>query len=215
MNDYILNWNQKKILKQVDFLKQSKFYLAGGTALALQIGHRTSRDLDFYTPIHFRASELTRQFRRIFGREIKETRLTEDSLWLTIKETDLSFFRYPYKLIRPFVPYASAHLASPEDIAAMKIEAVIGRGTKRDFIDIYYLIKRYGLEQLLNFTQKKYSESFNEQNCLSALIYFKDAEISQRDRKQVYLYENIEWRKIKKHIEKEVKKYQLSLLTPH
>ena len=59
MKDYILNWNQKRILKKVGFLKKYGFYLAGGTALALQLGHRTSRDLDFYTPHHFRGLALT------------------------------------------------------------------------------------------------------------------------------------------------------------
>lgn len=213
MNDFILNWNQKRILKKAGFLKKYGFYLAGGTALALQFGHRTSRDLDFYTQQHFKGLELVRGFKKVFGREIEKPGLAEDTLWLKIKDTDLSFFRYPYKMLRPFIPYLGVNLASPEDIAAMKIETIIGRGSKRDFVDIYYLMKKYGLKQLLNFTQKKYPEAFNEQNCLSALIYFKDAEAPQKDRKRLYLYETIKWAEIKRYIEKEVKEYQLSLLT--
>lgn len=213
MKDYILNWNQKRILKQASFLKKYGFYLAGGTALALQLGHRTSKDLDFYTQKHFKGLELIREFRKILGKEIKKPGLAEDTLWLKVKNTDVSFFRYPYKLIRPLTPHLNVNLASPEDIAAMKIEAIIERGAKRDFVDIYYLIRKYSLKQLLNFAQKKYPEAFNEQNCLSALIYFKDAEVSQKDRKKMYLYENIEWKNIKECLEKEVKQYQLSLLT--
>jgi len=212
MKDYILNWNQKRILKRVEFLKRYGFYLAGGTALALQLGHRTSRDLDFYTPHHFKGLELTREFQKVFGKEIRKPVLAEDTLWLKFRDTDLSFFRYPYKLIRPSFSYLTVKLASPEDIAAMKIEAIIGRGTKRDFVDIYYLIKKYSLKQLLNFTQKKYPKAFNEQNCLIALIYFKDAEAAPKDRKRLYLYENAKWRKIKEYIEKEVKQYQLEAI---
>jgi len=196
----------------VGFLKKYGFYLAGGTALALQLGHRTSRDLDFYTPHHFRGLALTREFQKIFSKEIQKPGLAEDTLWLKFGDTDISFFRYPYKLIRPSLSYLTVKLASPEDIAAMKIEAIIERGTKRDFVDIYYLMKKCGLKQLLNFTQKKYSEVFNEQICLIALMYFKDAEITQKDRKRLYLYENIEWRKIKEYIEKEVKQYQLEAI---
>ena len=93
-----------------------------------------------------------------------------------------------------------------------KIEAVIGRGTKRDFVDIYYLLKKYGLKQILKFTQKKYPEAFNELNCLQALMYFKDAENLQKDRKRIYLYDNLEWKNIKAGIEQEVKKYQKSII---
>lgn len=212
MKDYILNWNQKRILKKVGFLKKHRFYLAGGTALALQLGHRTSRDLDFYTPHHFRGLVLTREFQKIFSKEIQKPGLAEDTLWLKFGDTDTSFFRYPYKLIRPSLSYLTVKLASPEDIAAMKIVAIIERGTKRDFVDIYYLMKKYGLKQLLNFTREKYPEAFNEQICLIALMYFKDAEITQKDRKRLYLYENIEWKKIKEYIEKEVKQYQLEAI---
>jgi predicted nucleotidyltransferase component of viral defense system len=212
MKDYILNWNQKRILKKVGFLKKYGFYLAGGTALALQLGHRTSRDLDFFTPHHFKGLALTREFQKIFNKEIQKPGLAEDTLWLKFGDTDISFFRYPYKLIRPFLSYLTVKLASPEDIAAMKIEAIIERGTKRDFVDIYYLMKKYGLKQLLNLTQEKYPEAFNEQVCLIALMYFKDAEITQKDRKRLYLYKDIEWKKIKEYIEKEVKQYQLETI---
>ena len=64
MEDFVLNWNQKKILKKTSFLKEFGVYLAGGTALALYFGHRTSQDLDFYTPKHFNPNEIYRKFNR-------------------------------------------------------------------------------------------------------------------------------------------------------
>ena len=208
MKDHILNWSQKRILKKIEFLKNFNFYLAGGTAIALQLGHRTSKDLDFYSPQHFKSVGIIREFRKIFKGEIEEASRAPDTLFLKIKQIDLSFFRYPYKLIRPLVPYLGVNLASVEDISAMKMEAIIERGTKRDFVDIYYAIEKYGLKKVLEFTKEKYPEAFNEYNCLHALTYFKDAEAPQKDRKRLYLYENIEWKDIREYIEKEVKKYQ-------
>lgn len=212
MKEYILNWNQKRILKQVDFLRKFGFYLADGTAIALQFGHRTSKDLDFYTPKHFRSVDVIKKFEKIFGKEVTEIERAPDTLFLKVKQTDLSFFRYSYPLIKPLIRYLSVNLASVEDITAMKIEAIIERGTKRDFVDIYYSIKNFDLKQVLEFTQKKYPKTFNKQNCLHALMYFKDAEVLQKDRKRLYLYENIEWKNIKARIAQEVKKYQLSLI---
>jgi predicted nucleotidyltransferase component of viral defense system len=212
MKDYILDWNQKRILKQVGFLKKYGFYLAGGTAIALQFGHRTSKDLDFYTKKHFKNVDLVGEFRRIFKKEVTSIKRAPDTLFLKIRQTDLSFFRYPYELIRPFIPYLSVNLASAEDITAMKIEAIIERGTKRDFVDIYYSIKKYGLKNVLGFVKEKYPETFNEYNCLHALGYFVDVEAPQKDRKRIYLFENIEWKNIKEYISGEVKKYQLSLI---
>lgn len=213
MKDYILNWNQKRILKKVSFLKKYGFYLAGGTAIALQFGHRTSKDLDFYTAKHFKSIQVIQEFKKIFGKEVIDIKRAPDTLFLKIRQTDLSFFRYSYPLIRPLISYLSVKLASAEDITAMKIEAIIERGTKRDFVDIYYLIRKFGLEKALKkFVAEKYPEAFNEHNCLHALMYFKDAEAPQKDRKKIYLYENIEWKDIKEYIESEVKKYQSSLI---
>ena len=212
MQDFILNWNQKKILKNISFLKKYGIYLAGGTALALYFGHRTSRDLDFYTKRHFKSSELLKEFRKVFKKDVKEPKEAEDTLWLKIKNTDLSFFRYPYPLIRPLILYESVKLASPEDIIAMKIEAIITRGLKRDFIDIYFAIEKYGLKKVLGFFKEKYPEVFNEYNCLTALTYFEDAEKRNQGRKRIYIYSGVSWAEIKKFLIEEVRKYQLNLI---
>jgi len=213
MEDFVLNWNQKKILKKTSFLKEFGVYLAGGTALALYFGHRTSQDLDFYTPKHFNPNEIYRKFKKIFREEkISKPSIAKDTLKFKINITDLSFFRYPYPLIRPLVSYQSVNLASPEDIIAMKIEAIITRGLKRDFVDIYFAIKKYGVRGILDFFKEKYPEAFNEYNCLTALTYFEDAEKSEQGRKRIYIYSGITWSKIKKFITEEVKKYQLSLI---
>lgn len=212
MKDFILAQNQKSILKKIEFLSKYCFYLAGGTALALQLGHRTSKDFDFFTLKKFDSLILIREFRKIFGKEVKNPRRDKDSLWLNIKNIDVSFLKYPYKLICPTTSYLTINLARPEDIAAMKLEVIVGRGTKRDFIDIYYLMEKYGLKQILEFTRQKYSPPFNEMNYLYALTYFNDAEAIQKDRKRIYLYKELQWKDVKKYIETEVKKYQKSII---
>lgn len=213
MEDFILNWNQKKILKNISSLRNYGIYLAGGTALALHWGHRTSQDLDFYTPQHFNPRIVYRKFKEVFGREkLSEQTIAEDTLKFKLNITDLSFFRYPYPLIRPLILYQSAELASPEDIIAMKIEAIITRGLKRDFVDIYFAIKKYGVRNLLNFFEEKYPEAFNEYNCITALTYFEDAEKQEQGRKRIYIYSGVTWPRIKKYITEEVKKYQIGII---
>lgn len=212
MQDFVLNWNQKKILRNFSFLKKYGFYLAGGTALALQFGHRTSKDLDFYTKKYFNPVKVVKEFRKVFKKDLKGIKSAEDTLWLKIKDTDLSFFRYPYLLIRPLVSYETVKLTSIEDIIAMKIEAIITRGKKRDFVDMYFAMRRYGIKKVLGFFKEKYPEVFNEYNCVTALTYFEDAEKKEQGRKRIYIYSGVTWPAIKKYIIEEVKKYQLSLI---
>ena len=212
MEDFVLNWNQKKILKNISFLQKYGCYLAGGTALALHFGHRTSKDLDFYTKKHFDSLKLIGEFQKVFKKDLKEPKRAEDTLWLKIKNTDLSFLRYPYPLIRPLVFYETIKLASLEDIIAMKIEAIITRGLKRDFVDIYFAIKKYGIKKILDFFREKYPQAFNEYACLTALTYFEEAEKGEQGRKRIYIYSGITWPKIKKFITEEIKKYQLGLI---
>lgn len=207
MQDFVLNWNQKKILKNIPFLDKQGVYLAGGTALALHFGHRTSQDLDFYTKKHFEPGLVYKKFKKAF-KKLSPADIAEDTLKFRLGITDLSFFRYPYPLIRPLVPYESVKLASAEDIIAMKIEALITRGLKRDFVDIYFAIEKYGVKGILEFFKEKYPEAFNEYKCLTALTYFEDAEKKEQGRKRVYIYSGEGWGKIKKYISGEVKKYQ-------
>lgn len=211
MNPHILNSKQKIILRQIGFLKPRGFYLAGGTALALQFGHRTSKDLDFYASKHFDSQKIIQKFQNIFPKDITNVRKSEDTLRLQIKGVELSFFTYPYPLISPLLNFESVKLAGSEDIAAMKMEAILGRGAKRDFIDIYYLFKKYGLGDILKFTEKKYSRIMNEITYLNALLYFKDAEAQKQGRKRIYLYGNVDWQNVKTFITEEVKKYQLTI----
>ena len=205
----VLNSKQVSLLKKLGFLKKYGFYLAGGTALALQIDHRTSLDFDFYTEKKFDPTI----FQRLLERKFKEVILlqkAEGTLSVKIDGVATSFFQYPYPLIFPPIKYQNfPPLASKEDIAAMKVIAISDRGTKRDFIDIYFLLKEFSLEEIMNFVKKKYP-NFNIYVGLRGLTYFVDAE--KRQKRKLYLTHFVSWGKIKKFLIGEVKKYKKECL---
>jgi len=205
----VLNRNQKELLKKLGFLKKYGFYLAGGTNLALQIGHRTSLDFDFYTKKRFDSLELHRLLEKNF-KEIILLQKAEGTLIVKINSVAISFFQYPYPLISLLIKYQNfPPLASKEDIAAMKIIAISDRGTKRDFIDIYFLLEEFSLKEIFGFVKKKYP-NFNIYVGLMGLTYFIDAEKKQK--RKLYLFHSVSWNEVKKFLIKEIKKYQKECL---
>ncbi|PIZ89759.1 MAG: hypothetical protein CO144_02155 [Candidatus Nealsonbacteria bacterium CG_4_9_14_3_um_filter_35_11] len=209
MDLFILDKKRINLLKKLKFLSKYGFYLAGGTALALQIGHRTSMDFDFYTEKKFSLLKLQRLLEKKF-KEAIVLQKAEGTLIMKIDGVANSFFQYPYPLIFPPIKYQNfPPLASKEDIAAMKVIAISDRGTKRDFIDIYFLLKEFSLEEIFNFIKKKYP-NFNIYVGLRGLTYFVDAEKKQKRR--LHLTHFVSWGKIKKFLIGEVKKYKKECL---
>jgi len=201
----VLTVDQKEILPRLVFLKEQNFYLAGGTALSLQIKHRTSVDFDFYTEKEFHPAEIYEQFQRQKNRKILLSTITEkNTLLLELNDISISLFTYPYPLVRNLLKSRYCNLASLEDIAAMKMIAIIQRGTKRDFVDLYFLIKKIGLGKIFGFAREKYP-GFNEYLALQSLTYFKDAEIESNDR-NIELLEPFNWKDAKKFFIAEVEK---------
>lgn len=135
-----------------DFPEIQKAYLAGGTALALQIGHRISVDLDFFTQEQFNETALSTKLSSY--PKFVQAGTTSWTVWGKIGETKISIFYYKYPLLERTVPFEGLQLASLADIAAMKIHAIEDRGTKRDFMDVYFLAKKYTFEEMLSFYQK-------------------------------------------------------------
>jgi len=204
----ILDPKRKKLLSKLGFLDEQGFYMAGGTALALQIGHRTSLDFDFYTEKRFNARKLREQFDKKF-KKVQEIYIAEDTLGLDADGIKMSFFRYSYRLIRSYVQMEDICLASKEDIAAMKILAISQRGKRRDFIDIYFLIKEFGLREIIEFTKEKY-QMFNIYVGLQGLLYFKDAD-EDSEKQRFKMLQKADWRGIKKYIKREVNFLKISL----
>ncbi len=162
-----------EVLSSQSFIND--FYLAGGTCLALQIGHRQSIDFDFFTPADFDTSTLISILTQIgqFDRDNEERNTINGRL----NGVRLSFFGYRYGIIDVFKTYDSIRLAGLKDIAAMKLEAIAGRGSKKDFIDLFFLLQRYTLEEIFSFHKIKYGIGLsNQYHHLKSLVYFADAE---------------------------------------
>jgi len=209
MNLEILDRKRKKLLSQLTFLKKYGFYMAGGTALALQISHRTSLDFDFYTEKKFNSEKLRQEFSKRF-KEVIERQKAEDTLILLVDGLVVSFFRYVYPLINPLIKIDGVNLASAEDIAAMKILAISQRGRKRDFIDIYFLIQKFSLSQIIEFTKRKYP-MFNIYVGLQGLTYFKDAD-EDLEKTRYRLLKKVRWSELKKFITLKVNTFRKSYL---
>ncbi len=182
-----------------NFPEIQQAYLAGGTALALQLGHRISVDLDFFIREQFDEKELSKKLGAY--PEFMQAGISEWTVWGTIGDTKFSIFHYKYPMLEKTVPFEGLHLASLSDIAAMKIHAIEDRGTKRDFVDVYFLSKTYTLEQMLEFYQKKYGVLEEHLYAiLRSLDYFEDAE---QEVKTPDMLIETNWEEVKEYFRKE------------
>jgi len=151
------------------------FYLAGGTGLALHIGHRRSVDLDFFSREPFDPEAILGKAESLEGLHV----LSKDpeTLHLTIGDAKVSFLGYRYPLLFPCEEISEVKIADPRDIACMKVSAIASRGTKRDFIDLYTVSKHHKLEKLLTWFKAKYERAnYSMVHVLKSLTYFEDAE---------------------------------------
>ena len=205
----VLSKQQTTILPCFSLLKEKNFYLAGGTALALQIKHRTSLDFDFYTEEEFLPEDIIELFRK-GTREITEVQTAKGTLICRIKGMEVSLFHYPYSLLEPLVKSKNLNLVSLKDIAAMKLIAIIQRGTKRDFFDLYFLIDKIGLGRIIELTQKKYPP-FNAYLALQALTYFEDAEKEDFSERKIVFFKPLSWDKVKEFFVEEVRSFKKRL----
>jgi hypothetical protein len=180
------------------------FYLAGGTGLALQIGHRRSLDFDFFIPGDFETTDVINKLISIgkYQRDNEERNTINGSL----DNVRISFFGYKYQVIDDFKVFNKIRLAGLRDIAGMKLEAIAGRGSKKDFIDMFFLLKQFTLEEIFTFHKMKYGIGLNNQyHHLKSLVYFADAEAEAMPAMIKPLY----WSDVKKHIISLVKNFKL------
>lgn len=185
-----------QLVSKIPFMKEA--YLAGGTALALQLGHRVSVDLDFFTLKEFDEDALSSQLL-----QFKEF-VQKNKAWRTVQgkigETEFSLFYYKNTLIEETVEYEGIKLIGKKDIAAMKIDALQGRGTKRDFIDVYFLSKLYKLDEMLNFFNLKYGILEDRwYPILRSLDYFEEAD--REDSPKMLM--DVKWEEVKRFFHNE------------
>lgn len=163
-----------ELLKRIQAIPEFKdIRLVGGTSLALQIGHRKSVDLDFFGIVPYSTKEILDLLSPI-GQPI----VIQDSRNIHIfilKGIKIDFVNFEFPWLKETIEEDDIRLASIEDIAAMKITAAIGRGTKKDFIDIAHLLDIYPLSEILGFYENKYPNASTFM-ALKSLLYFEDAE---------------------------------------
>lgn len=152
------------------------FYLVGETALALQIGHRLSVDLDFFGDCDLEELEITNILNR-FDR-VRIIKKSENILIYTVGSIKVDFVNYHYKWLSEPIVEDGIKLASMQDIGAMKLNAIAGRGSKKDFIDLHFLLERFSLRELIDFYKEKYPDG-SEFLVLKSLNYFEDAELQE------------------------------------
>jgi hypothetical protein len=183
-----------ELLKKIaSFSEFMEFRLVGETALALQEGHRMSIDLDFFGDRQIDPIIFTNVLKTIG--EIKIVQQSKHILIYTINNIKVDFVYYPYKWVAPPLIYSNFTLASRPDIAAMKLNAISGRGSKKDFIDLYFLLNHFSLREMLGFFKEKYPEG-SEFLVIKSLFYFQDAD----EEAEPKMLKEFDWGIIKKTI---------------
>ena len=198
MSDFFWNTITENMKFVLNGFSQSKmgnhFYLAGGTALALQIGHRRSVDLDFFSQ-----SEDIPTIRP----QLQETltpfsALLADSSWgnlvFLVKEVRIGFYGYSYSLISPLIEKEGLRLASIEDIALMKLDTLLSRAARKDFYDLYFTCQKIPLQKLLGLAPQKFPSIRDfETQVVKRLVFFDNAENESNPQ----VLEPISWQTVK------------------
>ncbi|MBR1559661.1 MAG: nucleotidyl transferase AbiEii/AbiGii toxin family protein [Clostridia bacterium] len=181
------------------------FYLAGGTALSLQLGLRESFDFDFFSQRRFNADAVCAAIRERFER-VHVNHMDADTCDLLADDIRVSLMRYPYPLVAAPVrgqgDWEALSLAGIEDIAVMKLSAIGGRGARKDFYDLYQIYQRcpsFDSERLLLNARQKFGEQANLNYMLMGLTFFDDAEAEALPR----LFVDADWEAIKRFFVRE------------
>jgi predicted nucleotidyltransferase component of viral defense system len=193
------------VLKQLMEMPELKdFSLVGGTALSLLYGHRMSVDLDLFSNKLFEneviVDALEKKFKQSFVNRSTNPRF---GIFCFVDNVKIDIIRHPHILIRPQLNINDIRMFSTEDIIAMKVQAILGRGKKKDFWDIAELLQHFSVADFIQFHKEKYST----QNLLitvpQAITYFSDAEESE----DPISLKNQTWEKVKAFISKKVSEY--------
>jgi len=202
---FILSESRRKILSSFVSWKND-FYLAGGTGLALQIGHRDSIDFDFFSSNSFDPNKLIERLLAIFGhKSFTVTQIEKNTLSILLNsEIKISFMTYDYPLLNSLIQTEFLNISSIPDIACMKLSAIMQRSALKDYADLYEIMKIYSLEQLLLFAKKKYP-MIDSTVILKSLSYLEDI----IDEPLIYKDEKLmpSLIKLKQFFQNEVKKY--------
>jgi hypothetical protein len=202
----ILTDIQKEVLDcLMSALENTDFYMAGGTSLALQIGHRLSIDFDWFTQ---RINDPERVFSIIksHGVHFQIIDISFETIYIDIKGVQVSFIGYDYPSLIPHSIFTyegkKLKLASIDDIACMKLSAIASRGSRKDFIDLWFIIQQYrSLNEYIQLYTKKF-QNRDISHIIRSLVYFEDAESEP----EILCKKPFQWEVLKETFENLVKK---------
>lgn len=182
------------------------FYLVGGTALALQIGHRLSVDFDMFTDAELPPRILDKIKRTFSNSLIFVTYSVPGQLNVAVDQMKMTFFEYPYPLVEPLLNFDGIQLLSIKEIAASKAFSIGKRLSYKDYVDWYFMLseKHVSLPEVIRLCEQKYGNDFNDRLFLSQLASMDDIKIQKID----YLRNPVERNEIQQFLEEQVKAFE-------
>jgi predicted nucleotidyltransferase component of viral defense system len=181
-----------------------QFSLVGGTALSLRFGHRSSIDLDLFYHERFDRPEIVKVLEDNFKqRFVYKQQLTQFGIFCFIDDIKVDIVHFPHQPISAIEEEDGIRFYSSADIAAMKIQAILGRGKKKDFWDLLELLQHYSLQQLMDWHKQKYPSQMLAISIPHAITYFVDADESETP----ISFKKQTWESVKKGISRAVSDY--------
>jgi predicted nucleotidyltransferase component of viral defense system len=197
--------NTQKVFQKLGTLDVIKpFYLSGGTALALYLGHRESEDLDFFSKEDFNPQKLQQDLEN----SIKLSGVSQDkgTFDCYAENVKLQFLHYPYKLISKPTLWNGVTISAVADIACTKLITISSRGSKKDFIDLYFILQTFSLDELFSLISKKYHQvDYNLLHILKSLVFFETAE----EQPVPKMHKNVSWAEVKKFLTETTKSFSI------
>jgi Nucleotidyl transferase AbiEii toxin, Type IV TA system len=174
---FIISPETFKLIQQLQALNElNGFHLVGGTALALQLGHRNSIDIDLFIQSDFSDTDVMNFITKKF--QVQEIFRRKNTIISLINNIKTDFIKHDYPLLQPALTEEGITFLSKEDITAMKFHAIIQSGKRlKDFIDIYFLLKHFSMADMIGFFTQKYTYS-NPMIAMKAVNYFDEIDES-------------------------------------
>ena len=192
----VLDKNRLELLPKISFFKDLGFYLAGWTALALQFWHRKSIDFDFFISSDIDTKKLYKDILKEFKTDkVIKTFEENNTLYIEINDVKISFMTYKYDLLEELIKTEYLDIASFIDIWAMKLWVIQNRATNKDYVDIYYILHKVNILDLIWKFYQKFWRVVSENILLKSLVYFDDI-----DNKELIMNEKINFEDVKKYL---------------
>jgi len=204
MHPEALTKQGKQLLQQLTEFED--FYLAGGTGLALQIGHRISEDSDLFTESYI-PDNFLEQVEDVFSdHAVSPSVNNPDELTVFVGETKVTFLRYPFPVVGKKKNYEGVSLLEAKEIAATKAYTIGRRGSYKDYVDLYFCLRKHTtIEEIIDIARQKYGEKFNARLFLEQLVYYEDIEASEIK----YLKKEVRVNELESFFEKKIREFDL------